>query len=189
MQFEHTSKNYRDVATALITYLEAQLRHSKGRSEWTGINLGALQDFSIKGPKMSPYPKPDKSKRSGLKGQFLWDHMSCTDDDVIIIAESEWNSSPLELRHDFEKLLYTRCPIKLMMCGGWPKPEDIAKDLSKYAKKCSRNFGPGEVFILFCTGWIDEQGERRGKQVYKWQVPGEVCRNDGRKFNFQSDWE
>jgi hypothetical protein len=188
MQFEHSSRNYRNTADKLIAHIKAEIEESEGRTEWTRVNLKTLRSFPIDGLKLSWYPAPDDSKRSRMKGQFLWDHMSCTDDDVILIAESEWNKDLIELKHDFEKLLYTRCPIKLMMCGGWSDSAEIADALGTYAKDNCHNFGPGEVFVLFCVGWV-EGGKRVHDDVFRWQVPGEVCRNDGRKFSFQSDWE
>jgi hypothetical protein len=185
MAFEHSSANYLKTAGDLISHIRKQLGSPGERKEWTEENLDALRTFSIKGEQMSWFPEKDTSKRSGLKGQFLWDYMGCTNDDVIIIAESEWLSSSGELKHDFEKLLYTRCPIKVMLCGRWNRDgRVIADELMIYAKECSTNFAPGEVFILFCVGW-KEDGTIRNDQVFQWQVPGEVCRDDGRAFYFQ----
>ena len=194
MQFEHSSKNYLKIANELIAHLKAAIDKSERRKEWTAINLQTLRDFVSDGLNMTYYPAPidptaDPSKRSRVKGEFLWDHMSCTEEDVIFIAESEWDSDLGELKRDFEKLLYTRCPIKLMMCGGWTDRDDIAAKLSEYARQCSQNFGPGEIFILFFVGWPEDDGKRPNHEAFMWQVPGEVCRDDGRKFSFQSDWE
>jgi hypothetical protein len=185
MSLLHSRENYLKLSDELIVHLSQQLNNTEGRKAWTNGNLSALQSFSIDGSPLLSYPQRDGTKLSGLRGQFLWDHMSCTDEDVILIAETEWNNSPVELKHDFEKLLYTRCPIKLMMCGLWDRDgSEIAKELRDYAKSCSKNFGPGEVFILYCVGWMNSEGAERNDQVFRWQVPGEVASYPGDDFEF-----
>jgi len=174
MKFQHTRANYAKTANLLIEHLRESLGDPSTRRDWTHCNLDVLRSFTLEGLTLTHYPLKDNRKRSNLTGQFLWDHMSCTEEDVILIAESEWLSSFDEIRHDFEKLLYTRCPIKLMMCGKWKlEPAKLAARLSEYAQSCSSNYGPGEVFILYCVGWLGEEGNRND-EVFSWQVDGAV---------------
>jgi hypothetical protein len=187
MEFEHSSENYWRVALELVAHIKEALDNPIGRKSWTEDNLNALRTFRVGDAELQWFPVKDHSKRSGLRGQFLWDFIGCTDQDVLVIAESEWLSGSCDLKHDFEKLLYTRCPVKLMICGRWNRDgATIAKELEEYARDCSSNFAPGEVFILFCTGWRNRDDTVRNDEVFYWQIPGEVCTNDGRDFEFKA---
>ena len=107
--------------------------------------------------------------------EFLWDFVSYIKErGIFIAAESEWNTEPSEIAYDFEKLLYVRSPLKLMICR-IEKEEDadvIGKSFQEVMETTCAVYSPGEVFIIYCVWWADSKGENRDI-AYSLQVDGE----------------
>ena len=118
------------------------------------------------------------------KSQFLWDYIAHRPEGILIAAESEFDQNAKGLQHDFEKLLYVRSPIKLMVTRvkSAAEAEQQRLDLRSYMDRCCTAYSPGEVFILYCVWW--SEGEINRDLAYLLQVPGEPCHRtvDGKSF-------
>jgi hypothetical protein len=185
----HTSESYLETAEALIRHLRGQLKNTTRQKEWTDGNLDALRSFDFKGYKVTNYPTPARDVPADRKMEFLWDFIAYASGfGILLAAESEWkdlSSDPTGLRHDFEKLLYVKSPLKLMMCRRNNKNSgvSIAKDLSKYAHGVCSNYSSGEVFILYCVGWLED--DARNDEVFLFQIAGPVTPCSLTEFNFR----
>jgi hypothetical protein len=42
--------------------------------------------------------------------------------ELVMVLESEWTKSYAAIKYDFEKLLISKCPLKVMICQ-WPKAD------------------------------------------------------------------
>lgn len=42
--------------------------------------------------------------------------------ELVMVLESEWDTSFVGIKYDFEKLLICKCPLKVMVCQ-WPKAD------------------------------------------------------------------
>jgi hypothetical protein len=89
----------------------------KNETEWT-INLkeeigklGIQYGYSV--------------RASGFDKEWLYDIVWCKKDingsltSVSLVVESEWKRSLIEISYDFEKLLLSNSPIKLMICQAY----------------------------------------------------------------------
>jgi len=111
------------------------------------------------------------------KAEFLWDFIAYVQGrGILIAAESEFdNRNIASILGDFDKLLYVRSPIKLMICR---VDEDnvhasvICEKAFAYMNECCSEFSPGELFIIYCRKWTNADGSN-GDIVYQLQVNGE----------------
>jgi len=188
-KLEHTSTSYLNTAIELIEHLRQNLSNTKTQKQWTDGNLNALREFKFDGYEVSRYPTPAHDNPNERKVEFLWDYVAYASGfGILLAAESEWRENhidPSGLKHDFEKLLYVKSPIKLMMCRRNSRNDGsvIADVLNEYARSVCSNYSPGEVFILYCVGWLSE--DSRNDEVFVWQVPGSVVSCDNQQFEFK----
>lgn len=95
------------------------------------------------------------------------------------MAESEWDNIERdsrfpELEKDFDKLLYARSPLKLFMCR-IENPEHAKRICTALQENIAGNctyYSPGEVFIIYCVWWSEENGKNRDI-AYILQIDGE----------------
>ena len=67
----------------------------------------------------------------------------------------------------FEKLLYVRSPLKLMICRASHSSD--AEKQANYIRDCVQEFmqntctwyTPGEVYLLYCVYWSGKNGDTR----------------------------
>jgi hypothetical protein len=114
------------------------------------------------------------------ESEFLWDFVAYIPyRGILLVAESEWDNKERdnifkELERDFDKLLYARSPLKLLMC--WNKnPEQAERIRARLQINIEGNctyYSPGEVFIVYCT-WRDEENGRKEDIAYILQIDGE----------------
>jgi hypothetical protein len=188
---QHTAQSYLETAENLIAHLQATLNNTKTQKQWTDGNLDALRNFTFLGFDVKQYPTPARDIATERKGEFLWDYIAYAQGfGILLAAESEWRENhidPQGLKHDFEKLLYVKSPLKIMMCRRNHRNDGatIAGMLSMYAREACSNYSPGEVFILYCVGWLAD--DSRNDEVFLWQVPGPVvsCVNSAFEFKPQ----
>jgi hypothetical protein len=156
--FPASAQEYRNLAKKLIHFLRREIGNTSERKGWTKRNIRLLQRFADR-EGFASFP----DKRGGLsEKQFLWDYVAYAKGrGLAIVAESEHDNrikKKKEFQHDFEKLLYVRSPLKLMLC--WAKSEKKADEILSWVKECMEppskeptctEFSPAEVFILYCT--------------------------------------
>jgi hypothetical protein len=171
-EFPNSAHDIKALAKELVQFLRDNIKNTKTRKEWSDQNFRLLRKFSETHELAS---SPDKD--TGEK-EFLWDFVGYLQSrGLVIVAESEHDNKTKdrkEFQHDFEKLLYVRSPVKLMLC--WAKNINKAEEILTWVKECMPSpdkeptcteFSPGEVFILYCT-CSDKQDF-----VYWMQINGE----------------
>jgi hypothetical protein len=170
-----TAEKIRAIASDLVDHLRVELTDTSDRRGWTDKNIYALQSFNPEGFALecSPWSASDGSD---ARGEFLWDFTSNVKGTGLLIAvESEWRNEIDEIRRDFKKLLYVRSPIKLMICRVDEKKvfgACICDELFKCMKDECSEFVPGELFIIYCRKWSNDDGSN-GDIVFQLQIEGE----------------
>jgi hypothetical protein len=118
---------------------------------------------------------PDRKRG---KKPFLLDYQWCKGGAGTVLAvESELSTREIRgFKHDFEKLLCWKSPLKLMIAWETPglKAERISKELSEYASEGLSQFVKDEVFLLFVFG------PKNQNHAYGYVAPG----GDNTKFEF-----
>jgi hypothetical protein len=152
--------------------------------EWTDHVFGMLCDFSES-------LGLDKStdcchKRHAKHGEFLWDFIAYKPEyGILLAAESEQHTTTkgqkIDLRHDFEKLLYVFAPIRLLMCKAKDEThaEELRNDLNEYAGRCCQHFNSGAVFLIHFCLWNE-----KGTSTYLWQCSGEPAKHNPESLDF-----
>lgn len=173
-EFPRSAHEVRQLASDLIKFLKSNMENTHGRQKWTFHNIDLLQTFFGKeGLGVDFFP-------NDAEGEFLWDFGAYIEEHgLLLVAESEWdnkerdNTFP-ELEKDFDKLLYARSPLKLFMC--WIKHPEMAESicarLQKNIEKNCTYYSPGEVFIIYCVWWAEQNGKNRDI-AYILQIDGE----------------
>ncbi len=181
--FPKTAVEVRRLALMLVNHLKSALTDTHGQKEWTTRNLEALRSFVGHKFQLKHFPETGFNQ----KGAFLWDYIAYQQGSgILIAAESEYDSKLLKLKEDFEKLLYVRCPIKVLIFWTKQNPDlynGIVDQLQDYMMSCCSEYSPGEVFILYCRTWTNEDGSS-GDHAWWMQVDGELGYRslDGKAF-------
>jgi hypothetical protein len=117
------------------------------------------------------YAHSKRKKRAFMLDLIWWKEGVGT----LLAAESELHDTLDGIKHDFEKLLCWKAPLKLMITTDRKYPhESVAEELSKYAHSTQRQFVKNECFVLFVYG-------RTENKAYI-----SVANEDGaRKFQFR----
>ena len=105
------------------------------------------------GKKLGFITFPDNDKRlSKARGQSLFDLIWWDDrrgrKGVALAVESEWNANQGEILHDFEKLLFIKSPLKLMIYRVRGKNKDLVREAIKDYLLHFRQHVHGENYIL-----------------------------------------
>lgn len=157
------------MAIELADFLHRKIENTDSQDVWSTRNFELLREFS-KTNCADCFPDPGTGER-----QFLWDFIAYVPEHgILIAAESEFDRKRKEIEHDFEKLLYVRCPIKLMMCRmrTEAEAEEIRSWLEDVAKSTCKEYSPAEVFVVYCVWWSESSGGNRDFAYYL-QIKGE----------------
>jgi hypothetical protein len=168
-----TSTQSKALAVELVQFLKKNIKNTKIRSEWSAQNFRLLRKFArMKGAGGYPTSDPRNSKKR--KALFLWDFVAYGGKGLLFVAESEWEKKDAGLKHDFEKLLYVRSPVKLFMCRmkTGQEPAEVKAKLLRYMRSVCSYYSAGEVFILYFVWWSITDGKNRDVAYYL-QIPGE----------------
>jgi len=165
----------RATAEGLVEHLKERIKDEQGKF-WTDQNFTALRDFAAQiDSNASCFHKPRLGHEADDRKEFLWDFIACRPSGGIsLVAESEQQvtsqSHVLNLKHDFEKLLYVFAPLRVLIAKAESEmhAKELTQSLSNYANGCCRNFNPGSAFILhFCLF------NKAGSRSYIWQSDGD----------------
>lgn len=165
-----SSNDALSLATRLIDVLRTGIKNTQFRPEWTGQNMSLLCAFAHDQDAES-YPS-DPNQPGEKDGQFLWDFIAYKPGHgILLAAESEHDNRKREIARDFEKLLYVRSPVKLMLCrlnrrhNSHDDAEAEAMEIKSEMESCMRRscnwYTPGEVFVLYCVWWAAPDGANR----------------------------
>ena len=174
--FGLSAEEIEKLAMELVKHLRLNLTDTKNRKEWSERNFTALRSFTSIGQSIQCFPSPASDGKERIP-EFLWDYIAYVQGKGILIAvESEYDNGYTEsILGDFDKLLYVRSPIKLMICRvdeERVKSSDVCKRIFDYMNDCCSEFSPGEIFIIYCRKWSNADGSN-GDIVYQLQVSGE----------------
>jgi hypothetical protein len=168
-EIPNTRETIRNFATTLVNALREGRGDTKNQREWSDRNFEVLKEFARKHDADS---FPDKTNRNK---QFLWDFIGYIEQrGLLIAAESEWKKQPDEIQHDFEKLLYVKSPIKLMMCriNKESEAEEIRSRLQHFMETTCTEYSSGEVYVIYCVWWAGKEKENRDV-AYWLQIEGD----------------
>lgn len=170
----YSANDARRTADKLVEFLKSRIHDTHRQGEWTERNLQLLREFALTIDAQS-YPSAKGVPPEQRAKQFLWDYIAYKPKTGIVLAvESEHGNDKHSVLEDFEKLLYVRSPVKLMMCR--TRSEDEALSIRGWAQEFMEQtctwYSPGEVFVLYCVWW---SGEGRGNRdfAYLLQIKGE----------------
>lgn len=158
-----STSEIRDAAHELIRHLKGNIRDTHGRSEWTAQNLSLLRSFAAK-KKSKDFPTAKETSASERRGAFLWDFIAYTQGrGILLAAESEFENSKDSILIDFDKLLYVRSALKVMLCRvDSEKMAKLIRDwLEEFMKGACREYSPSEAFVLYCVWWAGADGKNR----------------------------
>ena len=63
---------------------------------------------------------------------------------LLLVVESEWSTSPYEIKYDFEKLLVAKCDVKVMITQSDQAKSIVKKGIIQYSSRKDRS----EVYLL-----------------------------------------
>ena len=167
MAFNYSSERNLKLAAELVAHLRINIKNTTGQEEWSQRNFALLRSFAIKNDARG-------CPTAGADRQFLWDFIAYKQGaGILLAAESEHSKDDAELVYDFEKLLYVRCPLKLMMCRitSASDARSVVKLLSEYMRDACSEYSAGEVYIIYGIWWDEGTGNR--DKAFLFQVPGE----------------
>ncbi len=170
-----TVEQSNELTNCLVKVLRAGIENTIRRDEWTQRNLSLLREFARQQVAQS-YPSERNGPAEEKARQFLWDFIAYLEGKgVLLAAETEFDDHKHELLRDFEKLLYVRSPLKLMMCrvDGEVEANQIKSWLKEFMIATCSWFSPGEVFILYCVYWAEPAGANRDF-VYAIRLNGDL---------------
>ena len=127
---------------------------------------------------------PSDPNAPSREGQFLWDFIAYkSGQGILLAAESEHDNKKREIARDFEKLLYVRSPVKLMLCRldhrhrSFDDAKAEANEIKNEMESCMRRscdwYTPGEVFVLYCVWWAEPGGANRDV-AFLLQIEGDL---------------
>jgi hypothetical protein len=169
--FPNSANDVRQLALELVDFLKKNIRNTLKRPEWGDQNFDLLQRFFGKGEEGLGL---DCFSRNS-KNEFRWDFVAYIEGrGLLLVAESEWDNRQTELEKDFDRLLYLRSPLKLFMCRirNPEEAEKIRLSLNNLIRSNCAHYSPGEIFIVYCVWWAEENGGNRDI-AYALQIGGE----------------
>ena len=179
------------LADRLVEFLKSKIRDTHHRPEWTERNFDVLREFSDSlGIGAECYPSAKNIAPEQKARQFLWDFIAYKPQKGILLAvESEHMNDKHSILEDFEKLLYVRSPVKLMMCrvhdpANAERQAIQIKDWAQdFMEQTCTWYSPGEVFILYCVYWSGEDRDNRDF-AFRLRIAGEFdyCSITSEKF-------
>ncbi|HXR40727.1 MAG TPA: hypothetical protein VN776_16605 [Terracidiphilus sp.] len=170
--FPNSSAGIKQLANDLVKFLRGNIKNTTGRKEWTDQKLDLLKVFFDKNGIDS------HSHRN--RPEFLWDFVGLKGKDILIAVESEWITKQEAVEYDFKKLLWSKSPLKLMICRigkehqttekAAKQGEEIRESIERFMES-GKNYSPGEIFIIYCVWWAHKDGDNRDI-AYTLQVDG-----------------
>lgn len=170
----YSASDARQTADKLVGFLKSTIHDTHHQGEWTERNLQLLREFA-RTIDAESYPSARGVPPEQRAKQFLWDFIAYKPNTGIVLAvESEHGNDKHSILEDFEKLLYVRSPVKLMMCR--VRGEDEALSVRGWAQEFMEQtctwYSPGEVFVLYCVWWSGARHDNRDF-AYRLQINGD----------------
>jgi len=175
--FPAASSDVKQLALELVAHLKSSAENTSTQIDWTVKNVRLLDGFFRDRGLDCFFHGSDHG------GEFLWDFIGYIKSrGILIVAESEYLTNLDEISRDFDKLLYSSAPIKLMICRieknrtmneAQKEAESIRRDLYKCVAENCTYYSPGSVFILYCVWWAHD-GEN-SDFPFILQIDGEPC--------------
>lgn len=165
-----------ELADQLVRFLKSRIRDTHHQGEWSQRNFALLREFAQQSEiNAECYPSAKDVPPEQRAKQFLWDFIAYKPKTGIVLAvESEHGDDKNSVLEDFEKLLYVRSPVKLMMCrvGGEEGALKIKDWAQEFMEQTCTWYSPGEVFVLYCVWWSG-LGQENRDFAYRLQIGGE----------------
>jgi hypothetical protein len=89
---------------------------------------------------------------------------------LLLAAEIEWRQDPKEIEYDFEKLLYAKSPLKLMVHQRQGQDQGVLPRLKEILVQYGGHV-EGEKYIVIQLGDRKRKGRRRGLHAASFLVP------------------
>jgi len=136
-----------DLAKRIVGYVRSQNPDENNCRGWTNSVKAALRDIGHE-LNFEVYPEPQG-------GEFLLDVIWYSEAGGIeLAAESEWHTKPAEVLADFQKLVYVKSPVKVMIYwvesharGG----ERVLGEMVGYMEKYNKHLA-GEEYLFVAFG-------------------------------------
>ena len=183
-----TSAAIKELATELVCHLKRKMKNTQPpRENWTNQNKRVLEAFFCDRGCHCDFTG------SQTGGEFLWDFAAYINfKGMLLVAESEFDTDHEEIAKDFDKLLYSNAPLRLMMCR-IDKSEQAAKaeagqiqaELKANVQQNCTNYSGGDVIIVYCVWWALEGGKNRDF-AYLLQIDGEPNYRDAVGKSFEA---
>ena len=170
----YSAEQSRNLANELVGFLKSEIHDTHRQEEWTQRNLSLLREFT-QTKEAESYPSAKDAPIEQKAKQFLWDFIAYKPKTGILLAvESEHENKEHSILYDFEKLLYVRSPVKLMMCrvAGEEDALKLRRTAQDFMEQTCTWYSPGEVFVLYCVWWSGH-GQDNRDFAYLLQVKGE----------------
>jgi hypothetical protein len=186
--FPEAAHEVNRLALELASHLKGGIRDTQTQIAWTLQNISLLEKF------FHPRGVDCSFHGSTTGGEFLWDFIGYIKErGILIVAESEFLTDHGEIRKDFDKLLYSSSPIKLMICridkkfrtqaGAKEEAERVRSDLQIDIAGSCAYYPPGSVFILYCVWWADDG--KNSDFPFILQIDGEPCYRSATEKRFE----
>jgi hypothetical protein len=181
----YSAEQARNLANELVEFLKSEIRDTQHQDEWTQRNLRLLREFT-RAIEAESYPSAKDASPGQKAKQFLWDFIAYKPKKGVLLAvETEHEDKEHSILYDFEKLLYVRSPVKLMMCrvAGEEDALRIRGKAQEFMEQTCTLYSPGEVFVLYCVWWSGHEHDNRDF-AYLLQIKGECdyCRITTERF-------
>ncbi len=184
-----TSAAIKELATELARYLKCKIKNTlPPATNWTCQNISLLDRFfRDRGC--------DCNFTSTTCAEFLWDFTAYIPfKGMLLVAESEHDTDHNKITEDFDKLLYSNAPLKLMMCriekkydtrkAAETEARRIQAELLEHVQQNCMNYSGGDVVVVYCVWWALKDGKNRDF-AYMLQVEGEPNRRDAKGKSFE----
>jgi hypothetical protein len=184
-----TSAAIQELATELVRHIKGEITNSQFRPDWTGQNISLLDRF------FGDRGCDRNFTASDAGAEFLWDFTAYIPyRGMLLVAESEHDAKYEKIAEDFDKLLYSNAPLKLMMCridtryateeAAKEESEQICAKLELNVQQNCTNHSGGDVVIVYCVWWALPDGKNRDF-VYMLQIDGEPNYRDAKGKCFE----
>jgi len=183
-----TSAAIKELATELVHYLKGEIANTQSRVDWTWQNISLLDKFFGKGGCHQNFTASDAGP------EFLWDFTAYVPyQGMLLVAESEHDTKHERIAEDFDKLLYSNAPLRLMICRierecntNEAKLEAlrIQEMLLENVQQNCTNYSGGDVIIVYCVWWALPDGKNRDF-AFLLQIDGEPEHRDAKGKTFE----